>query len=418
VATLDTGARYHSTDMAADNYFQHDSYDRNSSGLVRSCGWVNRVTSYYPGYQALAENIAAGYMSPSAVVAGWMASSGHRANILSTSVREIGAGFYCCSGSYTRYWTQDFGAKPGVYPLVINRESVSTATAAVQLYVYGSFAEIRLRNDQDNWSPWRPFANNIAWEISRTGGSRAVSAEMRSGSTTYAASDSIIYTGSGSALPTSTTVAPTATRINPSATPTRTRTPLPTATGRTPTATRTRTPIPVSTWTPPPTASSGGQERSFTPSDDGFVFSGWPFSSFGRSTSLAIQAATSSEIRTYAKFQVTGLTAAPRLALLRFTVYDAGPSGGSVHLAPNVYQGTNTPWTESGLTWSNAPLPVGQALASAGAVRVGELVDYPVTAAVRGNGTYSFALVTESADMVAFRSREFTSSPPRLVIKP
>jgi uncharacterized protein YkwD len=58
------------------------------------------------------ENIAAGYSTPEAVVAGWMASSGHRANILNSGYHDLGVGFVQKAGSrYGTYWVQDFGAR-------------------------------------------------------------------------------------------------------------------------------------------------------------------------------------------------------------------------------------------------------------------------------------------------------------------
>jgi uncharacterized protein YkwD len=66
----------------------------------------------YTGWTALAENIAAGYPSPEAVVAGWLASPGHRANILSPWYTEIGVGVVS-GGRYGAYWTQDFGSRGG-----------------------------------------------------------------------------------------------------------------------------------------------------------------------------------------------------------------------------------------------------------------------------------------------------------------
>jgi hypothetical protein len=115
---------------------------------------------------------------------------------------------------------------------------------------------------------------------------------------------------------------------------------------------------------------------------------------------------------------VTGIGTNPRAAVLRLTVYDGGPSAGSVYAVSNTYAGSTTQWTEAGLAWSNAPLLPAQHLDSAGPVKVGAVAEYTVTSAVRRDGTYSFALDTSSGDMVAFRSREFTSSPPMLVITP
>jgi uncharacterized protein YkwD len=66
----------------------------------------------YTGWSTIAENIAAGYPTPDAVVAGWMASPGHRANILSAEYHEVGVGVVS-GGPYGTYWTQEFGTRAG-----------------------------------------------------------------------------------------------------------------------------------------------------------------------------------------------------------------------------------------------------------------------------------------------------------------
>ncbi|NLT10931.1 MAG: SH3 domain-containing protein [Clostridiaceae bacterium] len=53
------------------------------------------------------ENIAGGYSSPESVMAGWMDSSGHRANILKSDYTRIGVSCYSVGG--TLYWVQLFG---------------------------------------------------------------------------------------------------------------------------------------------------------------------------------------------------------------------------------------------------------------------------------------------------------------------
>jgi uncharacterized protein YkwD len=62
------------------------------------------------GYQwsSYAENIAMGQSTPAAAMDSWMRSSGHRANILSTSVTEIGIGFARDSAGRP-YYAQVFG---------------------------------------------------------------------------------------------------------------------------------------------------------------------------------------------------------------------------------------------------------------------------------------------------------------------
>ena len=59
-------------------------------------------------YRAAGENIAAGYATPEAVVAGWMASDGHRANILSADFTQMGLGYAPAEDGYGHYWAQLF----------------------------------------------------------------------------------------------------------------------------------------------------------------------------------------------------------------------------------------------------------------------------------------------------------------------
>ena len=59
-------------------------------------------------YSAAAENIAYGQKNPESVMKAWMNSSGHRANILNSSVEYIGVGAVYNNGVW--YWTQFFAA--------------------------------------------------------------------------------------------------------------------------------------------------------------------------------------------------------------------------------------------------------------------------------------------------------------------
>lgn len=55
------------------------------------------------------ENIAAGYPTPTAVVDGWMNSTGHKANILNTAFTKMGLGYSTGGGGeYRHYWAQEF----------------------------------------------------------------------------------------------------------------------------------------------------------------------------------------------------------------------------------------------------------------------------------------------------------------------
>ena len=192
VTSLTDAARWYAKDMVDDDYFGpgHDTYDRSGGSLVRVCAWSARIGAFYTGGDALGENIADDYSSPQEAVTGWMGSSGHRANILNGRFWETGVG-YQANPSSGHCWVQDFGRRTGFYPLVIDDEAASADSRFVDLYVYGSWSEIRIRNDGEAFSPWQPFTNTLAWTLANLDGLRTVSVEMRSGSTTVTASDTI-----------------------------------------------------------------------------------------------------------------------------------------------------------------------------------------------------------------------------------
>ena len=84
--------------------------------FAHTCGPVADFTrrasdAGYTGWTGLAENIAGGNLTPEAVVAAWMTSPGHRANILNPAFTEVGVG-RATGGRYGVYWTQVFGARP------------------------------------------------------------------------------------------------------------------------------------------------------------------------------------------------------------------------------------------------------------------------------------------------------------------
>jgi uncharacterized protein YkwD len=180
---LANAARYHAADMQQDDYFQHDTFDVGGDEHIFGCHWYERLQTYYPITQA-GENIAAGHRTPEELVNGWLNSPGHRRNILSTSW-EIGVGFF------DFYWVQDVSRRDNVYPLVINREAATTDTVDVTLYLYGSWDELRLRNDGSEWSGWQPFSNEVTWQLAAIPGLRLVEAEMRTSATSALSSDTV-----------------------------------------------------------------------------------------------------------------------------------------------------------------------------------------------------------------------------------
>lgn len=95
---LDTAARLHAEDMAANDYFSHTSQDgRTPTDRANAQGYEGGV----------GENIAMGYPDAESVMEGWMNSEGHRANILNCDYEVIGIGVADRDG--TLYWVQMFG---------------------------------------------------------------------------------------------------------------------------------------------------------------------------------------------------------------------------------------------------------------------------------------------------------------------
>lgn len=69
---------------------------------------ANRLNAVQYLMRAAGENIGEGYRSPAAAVGGWMASSGHRANIMSKNYTEIGTAVAVGARGGV-YWVQVFG---------------------------------------------------------------------------------------------------------------------------------------------------------------------------------------------------------------------------------------------------------------------------------------------------------------------
>jgi uncharacterized protein YkwD len=110
---LSRAARGHSVDMVRRGYFSHNTPQGVSPfQRMRQTGYGSKRRAC-----ALGENIAAGtgpFSTPASIVRMWMNSSGHRANILSSSYRDTGVGVaYGYPGSHLRgaTYTQDFGAR-------------------------------------------------------------------------------------------------------------------------------------------------------------------------------------------------------------------------------------------------------------------------------------------------------------------
>jgi PKD repeat protein len=158
----------------------------------------------------------------------------------------------------------------------------------------------------------------------------------------------------------------------------------------------------VSALVPPPT-------QTFLPAADARVHSGNPNSNYGTDSVLRIRLGDPS-YRSFLRFSLSGIGSRAVLsAKLRLFSTDSSSSGGSVFAV-------DSGWTETGITWNNAP-PLGTSpLATKGSIGANQWVEYDVTSAVRGDGAVAFGLSTASSNSGYFSSRE-GSSPPQLVVQ-
>jgi uncharacterized YkwD family protein/spore coat assembly protein SafA len=89
-------AQYKVEDMESKHYFSHTSPTYGSP--------FDMMRNFGVKYSSAGENIAQGQRTPTEVMSAWMNSTGHRANIMSTSYTQIGVGY----SSKQNTWVQMF----------------------------------------------------------------------------------------------------------------------------------------------------------------------------------------------------------------------------------------------------------------------------------------------------------------------
>lgn len=99
---LARAALAHADDMARYEYFSHQGRDGGQAAArVQRAGYA---------WRAVGENIAAGQASAEEVTAGWIASPGHCANLMSPAFSNMGVAYAVNpTGKMGIYWTQVFG---------------------------------------------------------------------------------------------------------------------------------------------------------------------------------------------------------------------------------------------------------------------------------------------------------------------
>ena len=145
----------------------------------------------------------------------------------------------------------------------------------------------------------------------------------------------------------------------------------------------------------------------FAPVADARVEEAEPDRNFGGDETLTADVDPHREA--YLRFDVSGVAAPIQRAVLR--VYATGGTSDGPYVAAS----PDTAWTESEITWNTRPT-TGDPIANTGEVADNAFVEFDVTSAITGNGSYTFALIPDSDNGLYVNSREAASNPPQLVI--
>lgn len=162
------------------------------------------------------------------------------------------------------------------------------------------------------------------------------------------------------------------------------------------------------TRTVPAAVTATTARTTFSPVADAYVNPNKATRNYGGSDILRVGGSGANGYTSYLTFNLPPMTAVTD-ARLRIWVSGASANGGTVHMVTDV-------WTESTITSRNAP-PLGAQVASVGPVAVGRWVEVPLPPGTfaQSGGTYSFGIMSTSADDASYSSREGTN-PSQLVL--
>lgn len=155
-----------------------------------------------------------------------------------------------------------------------------------------------------------------------------------------------------------------------------------------------------------PTPNTPNPTIRFTAKADARVTELNPNTNFGTSGYLDVD--TDDAAQSYLRFTVDGVSGPIQNAKLRLYANNNTVNG------PAVYT-TGNDWSETTITWNTRLSPVGDELDNMGSISSQNWVEYDVSSAITGNGTFNFVLVADSDDGVEFASRN-SSRLPELVI--
>ncbi len=143
------------------------------------------------------ETIAGGFQTPSTALAALTANPSTSSLLTSLDVTEMGVGYAFSNDIlvYRHYWTIDFGARLGFYPLIINNGDLSTYSPNVNLYIgAANFAtEMMVSNDSKfTGAGYEPFATTKPWTLASGYGRKTVYVKLKNAAGTEKTINSVI----------------------------------------------------------------------------------------------------------------------------------------------------------------------------------------------------------------------------------
>jgi PKD repeat protein len=152
----------------------------------------------------------------------------------------------------------------------------------------------------------------------------------------------------------------------------------------------------------------GGGTVTLQPAGDAYVQDGSPTKNYGTQTSLRVRGGGSPFYKSYVSFDLSGVSGTVTSAKLRLFTTDASPYGGQVYAVPAAS------WTESGITFANAPA-LANPIGLLGATTANAWAELNVTSAVQAGGKVSFGIDSTSTNSAYYSAKEGTN-PPQLVV--
>ena len=165
---------------------------------------------------------------------------------------------------------------------------------------------------------------------------------------------------------------------------------------------------PTPTSISPTSTSAASGVLNFTSSADAYVIQSSPTTNAGTATNLRID--SSPITRSYVRFVVSGLNSSPvQSAKIRLYANSSNTTGYSVKSL------SDNSWTETGITYSNAPAS-GSLLGTSPTIVAGKWVEVDISSYIKADGTYNLVLDTTNTTNTSFGSRESSANAPQLVI--